>query len=136
MGVINSRGKEGLWWGGLITGILGAGGMTFFVVCVVDEVFRDSGLLTWLDIIVCGLLVFGSVYVAWKRPRTGGVMLITSNVVVLVVNSILDFQSGAKFAGIFTLLLGIPSGVVLLISSIIFLSLWRTRRKQRSLESS
>jgi hypothetical protein len=128
MGVTNSRRKGGLWWGGLITGIIGAGGLTCFVyiVATIEWEFEPKALF---DIIACGLLVFGSVYVAWKRPSIGWAILLMSNVVVTVVNSIIDIQSWAKFAGLATATLGIPSSVLLLISSILFLLLWRRRQK-------
>lgn len=128
MSAANSRGQKWLRRSGLITGILGAGGLILFIWSLSDTVFWDSHPLALLDIIACGLLVLGSLYLAWNRPRIGGLTLIASNLLVTTVNAILDFTLGGKWAGMATIFWGAPSGVVLLISGILFLILGKKQQ--------
>ena len=129
MRVINSRGQKWLSWSGLIVGILGAGGLTLFVYSVAfDWMIRLPGSLAWFDVIACGLLILGSVFVAWKRPGIGGVILIASNILVSVVHSALAMRM--EFGGLGMLFFEIPAITLLLVSGVLFLLSWWRGQKQ------
>lgn len=128
MSVTNSRGQRWLNWSGLITGILGAGGLTLFVYSVaLDWMIRLPEPVAWLDITACGLLLYGSVFVAWKRRGTGGIILIVSNAVVSAPHSILAMRM--EFGGLGMLFFEMPASTLLLVSGVLFLLSWREGRK-------
>mgnify|MGYP002396336041 CR=1 FL=1 len=108
----------------LISGVIGAGALTFFMWFIAAFASgRITRPIDWLFVIGTGLFALGSIAVAWKWPLIGGILLILEGVgpMGLIVWSAIQTHSVFSFFTLFFLIPGLPS----LASGAIFLFLWR-----------
>jgi len=115
-----SNRRKGLLWSGLITGILGAGWLLYFVYWVVFEsLHRLPEPIAWFDLIASTLVILGGIFAAWKSGRLGAVILFVATILVSAANSIISIGTEFYEVGIF--LFAIPATVFLLVSGLLFL---------------
>lgn len=126
MSTTNSKRRKWLRLVGLILGIIGAGGLALIVWVVLAFSWgRIVEPIHWLYVLVSGLIIIGSVAVAWKWELIGGVALIVEGLPPIVIGTLWVTQYG-----LFALfLLVLPVGLPLLICGILFTLSWREGQK-------
>jgi hypothetical protein len=76
MSTTNSRRRKWLRLAGLILGLIGASGAALFVwFSLAFSGGRIVEPIHWLYVLVSGLIIIGSIAVAWKWELIGGVVL-------------------------------------------------------------
>ena len=133
----NYHRRDYLRWSALITGLTGAGTVTFFVWFLgAFAQGRITRLIDWLFVLGTGLFALGGVAIAGKWPLIAGVMLIVEGLVplgLLVMGEIVvwgimgdimgDIQYSFQFSWV--LLLFLIPGLSLLASGVLFILIWR-----------
>ena len=125
--------RKGLQWAGLVIGILGAGWLILFVWSLVFQTLdRLPEPIAWLDTVASTLVIFGSIYIAWKRGLIGAMILFIATISVSGANSIISI--GTEFYELGILFFSVPATVLLIISGVLFSLSGRGKQKQQDSE--
>ena len=110
---------------GLIVGLVGAGGLTLFILATTETLFTWYAVPT---VLVLGLPFLAMVAVAWKWPLIGGILLIATGLFWTVWRAVTIPPTPYPFL-LPLLVWGIlPVSLPLLASGILFLLSWEGRR--------
>ena len=126
----NYHRRDYLRWSALITGLTGAGTVTFFVWFLgAFAQGRITRLIDWLFVLGTGLFALGSMAIARKWPLIGGVLLIVEGLVPIGLFVWAGIQSGHVLG---VLLFSLIPGLPLLTSGVLYILAWREGRRPSS----